>query len=245
MASLRELQREFGAALRDPTVACAVLPAGNISIYRNNSAFAFRSALESGFPVLRKRVGEDYFRQLCAQYRVRFPSRSGDLHWIGRDFPAFLLEHLYGTEYAWLADLARLEWARERASITRVEAPAAAEVLANFAPTQLEHLAFALQPSLSLLASDFPVFTIWAANQIENAPPVDQLSTSECGLVRSRVNTVEVRTLSPRLFTYISALASGAPLGEAVTVAGFDQAALVEALGFVFTEELVCTVSMK
>jgi hypothetical protein len=242
VASLREMQLDFAAALREPSAACAVLPLDNLSIYRNNAAISFRSALESSFPVIRRRVGDDYFRQLSVQYRARFPSRSGDLHWVGRDFPAFLLEHLHGSEYAWLADLARLEWSREQASIARIEAPLVADVLGRFAPAQLEHLVFTLQPSLSLVASDFPIFTIWTANQSENAPPVDQSLTGECGMVRARVDLLEVRSLPPPLFSYLSALAAGAPLADAIASAGLDQAGLVNALGFVFTEGLVCSV---
>ena len=86
MASLRELQRSFAAALRDPAAACAVLPPANLAVYRNNAHSTFRAALELTYPVVRRRVGDDYFRQLCAHYRERFPSRSGDLHWAGRDF---------------------------------------------------------------------------------------------------------------------------------------------------------------
>jgi hypothetical protein len=239
------MQGAFAAALRDPLVSCAVLQADNFSIYRNNVSISFRSTLESSFPVVRRRVGDDYFRQLSAQYRARFPSRSGDLHWIGRDFPAFLLEHLHGGEYAWLADLARLEWSRQQASIARVEPALAAEVLGRFAPTQLEHLVFTLQPSLSLVASDFPIFTIWAANQVENAPPVDQSLSGECGMVRACFDMLDVRPLEPRLFSYLAALAAGTPLADAIANAGLDQAGLVSALGFVFTEGLVCAVEEK
>ena len=245
MASLRELQHAFAAALHEPEAACPVLPRRNLSIYRNNSAHVFRSALEIGFPVVRKRVGDDYFRQLGTSYRARYPSRSGDLHWVGRHFSAFLLEHLHGTEYAWLADLARLEWSREQAGISNVEPAVTAGVLAAVAPDRLEHLIFRLQPSLALIASDFPVFTIFMANQAANASPVDQSVGPESGMVLLRTDGVEVRKLPPGLFSYISALAAGAPLGEAVTVAGLDQAALVHALGFVFNERLVCSVTAK
>lgn len=245
MASLRELQASFAAALRDGSSACAVLPRENLSIYRNNAAINFRSALESGFPVLRRRVGDDYFRQLAAQYRQHNPSRSGDLHWVGRDFAAFMAEYHQGTEYAWLADLARLEWSRELAAVSVARASIGADVLARFTPEQLEDLVFSLQPSLRLLASDFPIFSIWAANQVDNAPPVDQSLSGECGLVRVRSDYVEVRRLEPFLFSYLSALAAGAPLGEAITTAGLDQDALVHALGFVFTEGLICAVALK
>jgi hypothetical protein len=242
VASLREMQGAFAAALRDPSVDCPVLPASNLSIYRNNTAISFRSALESAYPVVRRRVGDDYFRQLSSQYRAQFPSRSGDLHWVGRDFPTFLLEHLHGSEYAWLADLARLEWSREQASIARIEPAVSADVLARFAPAELAHLVFTLQSSLSLIASDFPIFTMWMANQVENAPPVDQSLANECGMVRARIDLLEVRPLESRLFSYLSALSAGAPLADAIAAAGLDQPGLVNALGFVFNEGLVCAV---
>jgi len=245
VASLRELQASFAAALHDDSAACAVLPRGNLSIYRNNAAIAFRTALELSFPVLRRRVGDDYFRQLAAQYRQRNPSRSGDLHWAGRGFAAFLAEYLQGSEYAWLADLARLEWSREQAAVAMSRASIGADTLARFSPGQLEHLVFWLQPSLRLHASDFPIFTIWAVNQVANAPPVDQSLPGECGLVRARADGVEIRRLEPGLFSYLSALSAGAPLGEAVNSAGLDQDALVHALGFVFQEALVCAVTLK
>jgi uncharacterized protein len=244
VASLRELQRSFAAALRDPSAHCAVRPPDNLSIYRNNSSAAHRHALELTFPVLRRRVGDDYFQQLTSQYRERFPSRSGDLHWAGNEFAAFLADHLQGTEYVWLADLARLEWSRHQAAVALAHASIGAELLGRFAPEELAHLVFTLQPSLQLHASDFPIFTIWSSNQADNAPPVDQSAGSECGLVRARIDGVEVRSLEPRLFSYLCALAAGAPLGDAITAAGLDQHELVKALGFVFSENLVCAVKV-
>ncbi len=244
MASLRELQASFAAALRDPAAACAVLPRENLAIYRNNSAISFRNALATSFPVVRRRVGDDYFRQLAVQYRKQNPSRSGDLHWVGRDFPDFLAGHLQGSEYAWLADLALLEWSREQASVTAIQPWIGPDVLARFLPEQLEHLVFLLQPSLRLQASSFPIFTIWSANQVENAPPADQSLSGECGLVRARADAVDVRRLEPQLFSYLTALAGGDPLGKAVTTAGFGQDELVRALNFVFSENLVCSVTL-
>jgi hypothetical protein len=243
VASLRELQGSFGAALRDPSAYCAVVPSRNLSIYRNNSLAAHQHALELTFPVVRRRVGDDYFRQLSSTYRDRFPSRSGDLHWMGSEFASFLAIHLQGTEYAWLSDLARLEWSRHQASVSAAHASIGAELLGRFAPEQLEHLVFALQPSLTLHASDFPIFTLWSANQVDNAPPVDQSVGAECGLVRARIDGVEVRSLEPSLFSYLCALSAGAPLGEAISTAGLDQQGLVNALGFVFSENLVCAVT--
>jgi hypothetical protein len=243
VASLREVQESFAAALRDPAVACAVLPPANLAVYRNNASHTFRKTLELTYPVVRRRVGDDYFRQLCANYRQLVPSRSGDLHWYGRDFAAFLDAHLEDIEYRWLADLARLEWSRAECAVG-VERPALpAEALARYPATQLEHLVFQLQPTLKLHASAFPVFSIWTANQVDNAPPVDQSLGSECGMVRARHDTAEVRRLDPALFSYLSALAGGATLGAAMSIAALDGRGLTDALAFIFHEGLVSSLT--
>ena len=243
MASLRELQQSFAAALRDPAVACAVFPPANLGVYRNNARVAYREALERKYPVVRRRVGDDYFRQLGLFYRERFPSRSGDLHFYGRDFPAFLDEQHAGSDYAWLSDLARLEWLRVECAIEPELAALDVEALALHSGETLEQLVFGLQPSLRLHTSPFPVFTIWLNNQVENAPPADQSLASECGMVHVRHDTVFIRALAPPVFSFLSALARGQTLGDAMTRAALDEAALTQALHFVFSEGLVSSLT--
>jgi hypothetical protein len=242
VASLRELQESFANALRDPGAVCAVTPIPNLDIYRNNTRSVFRAALELIFPVVLKRVGDDYFHQLAFHYRAQFPSRSGDLHWVGRDFPGFLAAHLRDTDYEWLADLARLEWARSEASVATELPAVSVEVLAGFAPHEFEHVTFGLQPSLRLVASPYPIFSVWQANQHDNAPPMDQSIGSEYGLIRIRDDTVEVQTLAPDLYTFLSALNSGATLGTAMASADVDSTRLTEILAFLFSSFLVSSV---
>jgi hypothetical protein len=128
MASLPELQARFSAALRGDSDVLArevssggIDAAGRVSIYRNNSLAMFEGALERTYPVLRRRVGDDYFHQLARGYRARHPSRSGDLHWIGEHFPGYVADTESGTGYEWLAELAALEWACETALVARQE----------------------------------------------------------------------------------------------------------------------------
>ena len=249
MASLRDLQRSFAAALRSADEAadylrCPVQPVANLAIYRNNAALNFRGALQAEFPVLRRRVGDEYFAQLAFHYRARWPSRSGDLHWIGREFPAFLREHLAGGDYAWLADLATLEWARECAALDAVAAAIGVDSLAAFAPTELEHVLFSLQPSLQLIDSMYPVFSVWLANQSENAPPVGQSLAREAGMVLGRADGVEVARLAPDLFSYLCALEEGASLGAAMTRAGVDPPRLTQVLAHLFGQGLVTAVAL-
>ena len=244
MASLRELQHSFAAALRDPSVACAVLPPANLAIYRNNAGAGFHSALALTFPVLRQRVGEDYFRQLAHEYRRRFPSASGDLHWVGHRFGGFLDDYLSG-EYAWLADLARLEWSRAECLVAVELPPISANALARFSAHEFEHLVFGLQPALKLHSSSYPVFTVWLTNQAENAPPVDQSLGSEQGMVRARIDFPVIRALAPPLFSFLSALQAGLPLGESVARSSVDLGSLTQALEFVFNEGLVSSLSLN
>jgi hypothetical protein len=244
VASLLEQQRAFAAAISDrsraPEARVAVRPAANLDVYRNNSDWQFRNALALSFPVVKRRVGDEYFRQLATHYRRQYPSRSGDLHWVGRDFPTFLAAHLAAGDYAWLADLAALEWACELSSVKQSLPPLAAEALAAVPPEDLEGLGFALQPSLQLGGSSFPVVSVWVSNQRENAPPVDQSLGAEYYTVLSWDGGPEVTRLSPSLSTFLSALKDGTSLGAAMTRAGLDEAGLLTALQFLFAQRLVC-----
>ena len=248
MASLRELQYAFAAALRKADTdasGCALRPVTNLAVYRNNTEWQFRNALSLSFPVLNRRVGDDYFRQLARLYREKFPSRSGDLQWVGRHFAAFLDEHLREGNYAWLADLARLEWARELAAIADMHPAVGAECLSRFAPEELDQLVFVLQPSLQLVSSPYPVHSVWLANQQEIASPVDQSIGSEQVMVLSRDDHVEVARLSPPLFSYLCAIAGGQTLGEAMDSTSMDEGALLGALQFSFAQSLVVAVSIQ
>ncbi|HLB85827.1 MAG TPA: DNA-binding domain-containing protein, partial [Steroidobacteraceae bacterium] len=172
MASLPELQARFSAALRgDPDALVrevssgGIDAAGRVSIYRSNSLAMFEGALERTYPVLRRRVGDDYFHQLARGYRARHPSRSGDLHWIGEHFPGYVAHTETGTGYEWLAELAALEWACETALVARQEPAVGLAALAGLPPDQLGATGLRFQPSLRCIASSFPVLDVWRANQ--------------------------------------------------------------------------------
>jgi hypothetical protein len=102
-----------------------------------------------------------------------------------------------------------------------------------------------MQPSLRLGASDYPVVSIWLANQSENAPPVSQSMGGENYAVLWRDGGVRVLPLDPARFSFLAALAAGAPLGQAMAKAGLDEAALLDALRFTFAETLVCGVRVQ
>src|SRR5512145_3363607 len=118
LASLRDLQYAFASAVRsgDGTgvapfvVANGLAPERRVAIYANNVRENFLGTLEAGFPVLLRLAGRDWFRQTGTAYLRHHPSRSGDLHYVGERFAAFLESELADGPHAYFADVARLEW---------------------------------------------------------------------------------------------------------------------------------------
>ena len=252
MASLPELQARFAAALRGErghaaadVVEDGIEAAARLSIYRNNARAMFEGALERTYPVLRRRVGEDYFRQLAHGYRERHPSRNGDLHWVGEHFARYLAESEAGTGYAWLAELAELEWACERAFIAAREQPVDAHALVRLAPDDLAQARLQLQPSLHCVASSFPVLEVWRANQPDaEGHAVDLSLGGQCVLVSCGPDGLELVEVSRDAFEFTRLLQSGTPLGTAVEQSGLDLAGLPGVLASLFSSGLVTGVTV-
>ena len=250
MPALLELQRAFGAALRDRphaaddwAVGDAIAAAARLRVYRNNSQTTFEQALQSTYPVVERRVGSDYFRQLAHQYRDAQPSGAGDLHEVGRHFPAFLAAQLGGGPYAWLAELAMLEWAVAEAGIAADSPVAAAASLGGLPPDALVATRLRLVPSLRRVAGSVPVLSVWRANQsgVDGAA-VDLDSGAEFVVVHRASGGVQLRALSPVEFGFVGALERAAPLGAAVDASGLPLESLPGVLHWLFLDEAVAAV---
>lgn len=251
--NLAWLQARFATALRgpgagtvdDPALIAAIVndglePAARLNLYRNNARAMFTGALERSFPVLARRVGEGYFHRLAAEYRAAHPSRSGDLHWIGRDFPEWLASHLAGSDYDWLADLARLEWACEEVLVA-TELPAISiEALGAIAPEDLAELRFRLQPALRCVSSPFPVWSVWRANQPDQAGDAVAVDRGAEHVVVTRAGGRSALHLRPEAeVCFIAALASGVCLQEALESSSLPVEDLAQALAWLFQNGLV------
>lgn len=235
MPSLRELQSAFGAVLRSggdepqtstvgieaQVIANGIEPAARLRIYRNNSRETFLSTLRAAFPVLERLVGEDYFRQLACAYRELFPSPSGNLHHVGEHLPNFLARQYSATQYAYFSDVARLEWALQEVLIAADHAPLDVARLQAVAPGDYARLVFRLHPAARLVSSVFPVATIWSANQPGADPQetIDLGSGAEHVLLLRTPDDVELQRLDAAQFAFLSQIAGGATLADAIEAA--------------------------
>jgi hypothetical protein len=227
--SLPELQFRFVAALYGgsyDSLAQWIHDDGidgeaRIGIYRNNMREAFAKTLALEFPVIERLVGSDYWRQLVREFQANHPSRSGNLHHIGAPFAAFLRRLFGATPYAYLADVAELEWAYQEALVA-ADAPALdVGALQSIAPEQYAKLVFALHPACRLVPTGYPVIRIWRANQPDVPVPetLDLRSGADLILVRRAAASIEFIALLPGQFAFLQALSRSAPLGEALDAA--------------------------
>lgn len=248
--TLRDLQREFARALQSPAGTApdggpfnapfAPAAACGLDVYRNNARQFFRGALELTYPVVRRRVGDDFFRRLAERYRSVHPSQHGDLHWVGAKFPAWLTHQLAGTEYAWLGELARLEWLCEE-SMAAPRAPALPlQRLASIPAGEFDDLQLTLQPSLRSMSSDYPVWSVWQANQGDGAAePVDLARGPECCAIACLDERVTVYRLDADHCRLLDAVAGGVTLRRALETTGVEAQVLAALLGWAFHEQLV------
>jgi len=223
MSSLRDLQRKFVGALFDEFPDARA----GLEIYRNNLHQGFYKALALEFPVIRRLVGDDYFRQLSRDFLHAHPSRSGDLNAIGGPFPRYLRDRFAGTEYAYLPDVAELEWAYERAAIAADTPVFDVRSLACVAPDFYGELRFELLPSCYLVSSVYPILGIWQVNQAdEGAELTVDLSSGPDHVVTRRTGAgVELVRLPPRDFRLLECFAHNSTLGEALTMLQRDEPA--------------------
>ncbi|AMN45031.1 HvfC/BufC N-terminal domain-containing protein [Rhodoplanes sp. Z2-YC6860] len=224
-----QLQRDFAEAILfddapiPATIRSASGPAhaSRFGVYRNNVISGLINALAARYPVTRKLLWDDAFHAVARRYVATEPPRSPVMFEYGDGFPQFLREIGRSTASDYLADVAELEAARTRAYHAADATPLPREAFAAIAPEDLPELRLTLHPSVVLLASRFPVVSIWEANRSEND---NMLRTwrPECALIARPYGQVEVRPLSVAVHAFVAALADGCTLDTAIAKGGSD-----------------------
>jgi hypothetical protein len=212
MTTLARLQEEFFAAILDERAPAA----SGHAVYHRNVFANWHGALASTYPVVRRLVGEAFFREAARRFGIEHPSASGDLHRYGASFPDFLGAYSFARSLPYLPDVARLEWACHE-SFHAADAPRFdATRLAAVPPERHGTLRFAVHPSARFVRSDFPVASIWEANQPDRDGTPERSAGGEQVLVRREALDVRLRRLDAGQWIFLQALARGEPLEHAV-----------------------------
>ncbi len=218
-------QRSLAAAVLDATAATPpFVTAANrhrarsgLNVYRNNVAASLLNVLAARFPVVRALAGDNSFFNAGRAFLAAHPPRSPVLMGYGEGFPEFVRELGCAGCFRYLADIAQLESARGRAYHAADMEPVTAEQFAAIPADRLGELRVELHHSVSLLSSRFPIVSVWQAYQTDR--PVETAFRAwgaEAALIARPFLDVHVRRLPPGGFAFLTALASGLTVSDAV-----------------------------
>ncbi len=242
MTAFAATQAGFAQALTDPT---RPVPAGltaadgridplRFAVYRNNVFVGLTEALAKRFPVTRRLVGAEFFAGMARVYVDAEKPSTPLLFQYGDTFPDFIAAFPPAAGIPYLADVARLEAMLTRAYHAADATPLGVDALSSVDPDVLPRVVLRPHPSASLLASPWPVGTIWAAHQGDVVSSVSA-GGGETVIVARPIMEVGIHVVARGHARFAAALFSGATLGDAAARAleadaGFDFGAALVAL---------------
>jgi hypothetical protein len=238
MPALRELQQAFGAFMlseNDDAVCGHIVEGGftaaeRFRIYRNTCSSTLTETLRMTYPAVVRLVGGEFFDQATQQFMTAHPPHSGCLNDYGVGFADFLAAFGPASALAYLADVARFEWALSVAA-NAVDAPVLdPAALAALDPECHATLRFEPHPSLSFLALAYPADQIADAVLSADEAAMAQVDLSS-GPVRLVVHRgpigVEAQRLEPHAYGFLSRLCGAERLGSLLEAAPSEAAALL------------------
>jgi hypothetical protein len=162
-------QSSFGAALLDPEAPpparpdrCAGPPRRpplrRLSQQRGRQP---DDALATGFPVIAKLLGEEFFRAMAGVFLRAHPPGDPRLQLWGAKFPGFLARFDPVAHLPYLPDMARLELGLRQSYHAADATPLP---IAGRDPAEVLALKPRLAPATLILRSRFPILTIWQKN---------------------------------------------------------------------------------
>lgn len=169
MLQLRELQIQFANALIGGVThdEPAMPPSPGMEVYRNNLRVSLTETLARAYPVVRALGGTRFFDAVASRYLQAYLPTDGALRNFGSGFADFLEALGAVRAYPYFPDVARLEWACQEALLAPTAAALDVARLAAVDPARYASLRFSVHPSATVLASAYPVLSIWNAHQGE------------------------------------------------------------------------------
>ncbi len=222
-ATFRELQGRFARALleRGGVAPHGLIRANRFGVHRNNVFASLTGALRARYPVIERLVGEEFFQAAAGLFIVAHPPSTPVLIEYGGGFCAFLENFEPARGLPYLADVARLEWLRHAAYHAADYEPLTAQRLAFVPPEEAGGLTFDLHPSAGLIASAYPILSIWETNTFDaEVRAIGPAFPGEAALVIRPELEPAILRLDQGEYAFAAALEQGATLGDAAAKAG-------------------------
>ena len=229
------IERDDEAAVSN-VVAEGLAPKQRLAVYRNTFDGNLTNALRLSYPVVHRLVGAEFFEGAAQIFCHQHPPRAAHLDAYGAEFPDFLAGFPPAASLAYLADVARLEWAVSSALHAPDAEPIDANQLAGLNPADHDRIQFVVDPSITLLRVDYPADTIWRAVLAQDdamLDAIDLMAGPVWLLIERRVTGIEVTHVEESTWRFSNSLFAGQPLGAAIEHTNCPEAAttLAEHIG--------------
>jgi len=233
----------------DLSVASTDARQQRFAIYQNNVFYSLSNALADLYPVVKRLVGDDFFTGTATFYLREHPPQQAAMVHFGQDFAHFLREFEHTATMPYLASVAELELARHRAYHAPDCDSLDANDIALIPPEELAASVFTFHPSIHLLASDYPIFSIWQANQDsaeeDNNQESIQLDEPQYVLVVRLEYEVSLYQTDVMTYHLISALHRGELFQTAIeaTMTYYPECDISQIVHFLIEQQLITAIN--
>lgn len=154
-----------------------------LDIYANMYFYRLQDCLREDFPKTAAAIGPAGFHNLVTDFLLHHPSTHPSLRELGRPLAGFIAERSPDADRPWLADLARLEWARADLFDAADAEPATRETLAGIPPDRAGGAVVRLVPAFALVRCGHDVAALWRAlEEAQESAPGDAAAPLPPGL---------------------------------------------------------------
>lgn len=225
MTMLRDIQAAFihdiytGARTSLTYLDTKIASTERFDIYQNNTLLGLTDILANAFPVLKKIVGDAFFKTIARHYVTSYAQPSGNRHSFGGQLAEFLQAFQPAAALPYLPDIAALEWAYFQAAL----ADDAGTLDFNMLTSAMESdpaFVLGLHPSVHVVAQTFNALEIWKEHQKEDIGVLELKSEPHKFVIwRGFDDTVLMRSLSDALAALLEGSRDGIAFSEAMVAA--------------------------
>lgn len=227
---LIQLQQTFAQhLLHQPTDLDALKVTGPFSVeqlmglYRNNFYISFLDYLTACFPSVQALVGEEFFAQLAKAFTKDKSLDCASIEHYGQQFANYIDHCEQVQALGYLADIARIDWAVDRAKSEIEFSPFPFEALGKLSPEQQMQAVFGMRENTVLMAANCPVFDIWQGVQDGCLDNID-MQRRQWGVIYSDQEFgAKCEQLSEQQFNFLTAVSKGLSLQQLAIEDDFQQ----------------------
>jgi len=180
VSALLNHQGDHGTFVKKIIKTSKIDPRIALDIYRNNTRSSRLKSLEMIYPVCRKIMGGETFRQIGQQYAIDDTEGASDLNQYGKSFKLYLKSLLevgrLPEQYLYLIDLVDLEYKMHAAYYANAD-PEFPFKRFDAKVKNADPIFFKISSALGLMVSQYPVYEIWKSNKeqryVREIEPID------------------------------------------------------------------------